>query len=75
MRIDLGRGMRDLAADVCITPSYLSRIETGSRRVSPALFRALRVSLGATRDELLLASNEDRAEVTTDDRQPEHPAV
>lgn len=75
MRIGLGREMRDLAADVGITSSYLSRIETGSRRIRPSLFRALRTSLGATRNELLLAAGEDRAEVTTDDRQPEHPAV
>lgn len=64
IRISSGRELRALAADVCITPSYLSRIETGARRVSPSLFRALRISLGATRDELL-APSEDRDEVTT----------
>jgi transcriptional regulator with XRE-family HTH domain len=49
-----GLDMRVLADLAEITPNYLSRIETGSRRrVRPSVYGALRTALGATDDQLL----------------------
>lgn len=54
-----GLDMPVLAALAGITPNYLSRIETGSRRrVRPSVYGALRTALGATDSELLAESEQ-----------------
>ncbi|MFD7416841.1 helix-turn-helix domain-containing protein [Kitasatospora purpeofusca] len=59
-----GLDMRTLADQVGITANYLSRIETGSRRmVRPSVYVALRRQLGASDDDLL-APGEARTQRT-----------
>lgn len=48
-----GQEMRDVAEQAGITPNYLSRIETGSRRrLKPTVYAALRSALGTTDDKI-----------------------
>jgi transcriptional regulator with XRE-family HTH domain len=60
-----GTDMPDLATQVGITASYLSRIETGSRRrVRPSVYGALRTALSATDDQLLADSEAEQTRTT-----------
>ena len=65
IRKNRGMEMSDLAHLVGITPNYLSRIETGSRRhLRPTKYTAVRDHLGAT-DDQILADGEDPQQRTT----------
>ncbi|MEZ0066742.1 transcriptional regulator with XRE-family HTH domain [Streptacidiphilus sp. MAP12-20] len=62
LRMLAGCEMADLADRVGITRSYLSRIETGTRRqVRPRVYAALRTALEAS-DQQLLADHENGGE-------------
>lgn len=65
IRMLSGTELRDLATKARITPSYLSRIEVGTRRqLGPTVYAAIRTHLGAT-DDQLLAHSEDHQQRTT----------
>ncbi|WP_377271866.1 helix-turn-helix domain-containing protein [Peterkaempfera sp. SMS 1(5)a] len=65
IRLLSGMEMGDLAGKAGITPNYLCRIETGSRRnLGPRVYAAIRTHLGAT-DDQLLAPGEDQQQRTT----------
>ncbi|WP_073946480.1 helix-turn-helix domain-containing protein [Streptomyces kebangsaanensis] len=65
-RLRMARGiqMADLARTARITPSYLSRLETGVRRqMRPPTYTALRTALGVEADDdQLLAPSEPNTE-------------
>ena len=60
-----GVEIRDLATRIGITSSYLSRIETGSRRrLRPSVYAALRAALDVP-DKTLLIEEEETSEGDT----------
>lgn len=66
IRLLSGMEMGDLAGRAGITPNYLCRIETGSRRnLGPRVYAAIRNHLGATDDQLLASNSEDQQQRTT----------
>ena len=62
IRMDAGIEISQLADEVGITASYLSRIEVGTAtgRMKPATYVRLRKALTATDNDILLAPREDR---------------
>lgn len=60
IRMDAGIDISQLAAEIGITASYLSRIEVGtaSGRMKPRTYIRLRTALNATDKQLLIAPGE-----------------
>lgn len=61
IRMDAGIEISELAEEIGITSSYLSRIEVGrtaTGRMKPATYVRLRTALGATDDQLLATREE-----------------
>ncbi|MCZ7413099.1 helix-turn-helix domain-containing protein [Streptomyces sp. WMMC897] len=56
LRMDAGMEIADLAREVGITPSYLSRIEVGTAtgRMRPARYVRLRAALKTTDSKILI---------------------
>ncbi len=59
LRLALGWSLDDLAARCYLSPSTLSRIETGHRRISLDQLTAIARALGASIDELVASADDD----------------